>query len=735
MKTDLELSHLSIVPGRQGRVDIDVTNTADVIDGVTAIVDGINPDWIHLERPLISLFPDASDKLGLVFDIPATCPAGDYLVIVRIVSTIEADRQTVHDFWLSVTPVPALELTLSPSIVSGGSEATMRATIVNTGNTTASVFVDALEPTREIDCTVEPSSLLIPQNGSATVDVLLRGKRSWFGDPVSRSITISAKVGDLLVEKKGTFRQKPKIPRGLVTALILAGIVVLWALIFWFVISELRRTEPAAKAPGTDLLEGPENIPLARVAGTIEGTVRASTTGNGIPRITVEARRLNADDELVAVGSAATDDDGNYSLKSLIPGTYLIRFSADGFTPLWYGQNPGEPENQAAATEVAVDPQKMISGLDVSLTGEFGVLSGSVALPPDGPEVLLTVTATQIVERSGVGGGPGGEPATATTETIDGTFLLGPLPTPSTYVITVTGDGFQTQQFEQTLSRGGTSIVNTVELGAASGVIEGTVRDSGGRLLGGVAVTARSGDVEIRSITPTSGNTGEFRLIGLPTPRTYALTFELPGFSSTTESIDLDAGSSSGQLSVVLVGGNGTISGSAVGPDGVALGGITVTIRGTDFTSETTTLTTNGAGGLAGSFSVTDLPIVPSPANYTVTLSNAAFQTETVGVTFTAPGPQTVGAVQLLPITSEVRGVVSGPSGGLGEVTVTLSDGDRPRETISATNPAGVFAFANVPPGSYTLTFERAQYVTRVVLVQVPAGINVVKDTTLVAKS
>lgn len=146
MKTELAISHLSVIPGEQGSVSIDVVNNADVIDGVTAIVDGINPDWIRLERPVVSLFPDSSDQLELIFDIPKECPAGDYLVIVRIVSTIEADRQSVHDFWLTVEPQPGLEIELRPSIVSGGLEATITATVVNTGNAPIDVTVEALEP-------------------------------------------------------------------------------------------------------------------------------------------------------------------------------------------------------------------------------------------------------------------------------------------------------------------------------------------------------------------------------------------------------------------------------------------------------------------------------------------------------------------------------------------------------------------------------------------------------------
>lgn len=750
MKTALELSHYEVAPGRQGHVDIDVTNNVDVIDGVTAIVDGINPDWIQLEQPVLSLFPEATGRLRLVFDIPATCPAGDYLVVVRIVSTIDADRQTVHDFWLTVSPAPALDVTLTPSIVTGGKSALITATVVNTGNTALDIVVDALEPTREIDCTAEPNMLHVPHGHEALIDIEMRGPRPWFGEPVSRSVTITARSGDVVTEKIGTFRQKPKIPRGLLTALILAAIVLLWALIFLLVITRLGSTEPAAKAVGTDFLTGPANIPLTAVAGTLEGTVTASTTGNGIPRITVEAQRVTADGTLQPIGSAATDDDGVFSLKGLIPGSYKIRFSADGFETVWYESGTDE----ATADAIRLDPRQVLDDIDIELTGDTGRLLGNIALPPDAPDVPLTVTATQVVERTDAPGAPadgstdgsaGGStidggtdgdtttaPFTATQVTTDGTIDLAGLPTPATYTVTVTGPGFDTQQFEQTLTGGENSVLNTVTLSAATGAIEGTVRDAAGRALGGVAVTARSGDIEVRSITPTIGNVGQFRIVGLETPQTYALTFELPNYSSTTEALSLAAGESRTGLAPVLVGGSGTVTGTAVAADGTPLGGITVVVLGDDFRSETTTLTTSGAGGGAGSFTVTDLPV---PSAYTISLGSDRLQTETVGATFLAAGPQSVGNIVLLPVDSQVRGTVTGPDGGLGEVTVTLSDGIRPRVTTSATNPAGTFAFANVPAGWYTLTFERTGYTTKVVLIEVVAGIDRVQGTTLVREA
>ena len=715
MKTDLALSHLEVVPGTAGRVQIDVTNTADVIDGVTAIVDGIDPDWVRLEQPVVSLFPDTSDRLGLILDIPRDCPAGDYLVIVRIVSTIEAERETAHDFWLTVRAQPALALDLRPAIVTGGSDATIEATIVNTGNSTIEVTVEALEPTREVDCSVDPAMFTIPQGDEALIDVVMRGPRPWFGEPQIRSIQITATTGEVVVERMATFRQKARIPRGLITALILASIVVLWALIFLFVVSELRRGEPAAKAVGTHFVSGPDNIPLTAVAATVGGTVTASTTGDGVPRITVVALRVTADGSLRPVGSAATDDDGVYSLRSLIPGTYLLHFTADGFGEVWYPASP----DQTGAESISLDPLQTLTGTDVVLAGASGRLLGTVALPPGAPDAPLTVTAT-LIDGTPNPDDPDAPSFSVTAEITDGQIDLSGLPTPGTYQVTVTGDSFQTQQFEQTLDGGQASVINTVDITAANGSIKGIVRDPGGTLLGGVFVTARSGETEFRTITPTAGNVGEFTLTGLVTPQTYVLTFSQPGASSTTEALSLTAGQNLEGFIAVVVSGSGTITGTVVSATGEALGGVAIKVLGDGFTSETSTLTTTGTAGGAGSFTISGLPV---PGNYTVGLSSPNLQDETLGMNFQGAGQQSIGTVTMLADNGVVRGTVSGPSGNVGGASVVLSDGTtRTRTTTSATNPAGTYAFADAPAGSYTVTVSASGLATRVVLVDIAAG-------------
>ena len=47
MRTDVAFTHVAVEPDVPVQVEIEVTNTSDVIDGVTVIVDGLDQDWIE----------------------------------------------------------------------------------------------------------------------------------------------------------------------------------------------------------------------------------------------------------------------------------------------------------------------------------------------------------------------------------------------------------------------------------------------------------------------------------------------------------------------------------------------------------------------------------------------------------------------------------------------------------------------------------------------------------------
>lgn len=763
MQTDLQISHLTVNPGVSKRVDISVTNTTEVIDGVTAIVDGINPEWVRLERPLVSVFPDASDQVTLVFDIPTSCPAGDYLVVVHVVSTLDTNRESVQDFWLTVTESIDLGLELTPSIITGGKTAAFSAKVLNTSNTDVGTTINAWEPTRAIDCRVEPQSIVLPYQESAPVEINLRGPRPWFGQPTPYSIIVTAQTGETVTEQTATFNQKPRIPRGVITALILGGIILLWALIFLWVISEVRSGEKVTKAVATDLFTGTDGVPLAAVAGEAGGRVTASTNSQGIESITVEANRIAADGELQPIASVASDADGAYTLPALVPGTYKLRFSADGYADLWYP----DAADAADAAEIPIVPaaiatpeqQAIAANLNVQLTGDLGRLVGVIALPPDSPQVPLTVTVTPVdldepaAGDAGAGADDGsvqidtstgstdsapagdttsaGDTATATADsptytqvTEDGVIDIDGLPTPATYEITITGEGFEAQQLTAELGGGDASVLNTVRMSAATGEISGVTVDQAGSRLGGVTVTASSGDQTFSAVTPTSGDVGTFRFIGLETPQTYVLNFEREGFSSSSQALSLEPGQPRDGLSATLVGGNGTISGVVVDVDGSAVGGAQVDVRGGDVVASTSTLTT----GTPGAFFLTSLPV---PNRYAVTVTADGYQAETVDATLLVSGEQGVGTITMLSTTAEISGTVSVDGAGRADVIVTLDDGTVPRSTVSATNPAGLYAFSGVPTGSYTLTFEGTDLERRVVLVTVESGVDLERSVSL----
>ncbi len=728
MRTELGVTHLSVDPGSPARIEIEVTNVSEVIDGVTAIVDGIDQTWIRFDSPVVSLFPGVTTTIGFTIDLPPTCPAGDYLVVVRVVSTIDPERQTVHDFWISVAAVVGFGLELRPRVITAGSSAAIEATIVNEGNVDAPVFVTAIDRTREADCVVEPPEVVVPEGGEARVGIQMRGPRPWFGQAPIRTIVVTAIHDDVEVEELATFTQKPRIARGVVTALILAGIVALWATIFLLVVAALGSGDDPAKATATDFnTGGAANVALAAIAGTTEGQVFASTTGEGIPRITVEAFRVRQTGELLASGSAATDDDGAYSLSSLIPGTYVLRFSAEGYDDIWYPS--GASAEEAAA--IPVGPTETVSGLDVVLTGEPGAFVGAITVPETVQAApTLTVTAT-LLDGDGdpdADGDAAGDVATFTQQT-EADIRLEGLPTPGTYRIRVEGADFEPQVFEESLEGGEVKVLNTVRMGAALGSISGVAVDADGQPLGNVVVTVSGGDVEREVTTPTSGNVGQFQVIGLETPNTYVLTFELDGYSGQTIALDVLAGEDRTGITALLIGGLGSVSGTVRDTDGNPLGDVDVAVAGNEFEASTTTLTAGDDGGGVGSYSISGIPV---PGVYTLTFDADGFVAETLEVGFLAAGPAPPTDVVLRSDVGEISGTVSGGGIPLGDVRVELSDGVAVRSTSTATAPAGAFRFDTVVPGTYTLRVEAEGFAERVVLVRVAEGEAIGRDIDLV---
>lgn len=702
MRTALETRRVLATANRPVTVDIAVTNTSEVINGISALVTGIDPTCVALEHPVVSLFPETSGTLTLRFLVPPTFPAGTYELVLRVFSTNVDDDVVEHDILLEVEPLESAQLQLRPSLVNGGSSAELQAVIVNTGNVATEFAVLAEEPTRQVACRTEPATVIVEPGLEAAVTVIASGKRPWFGNPIGRNIEVTATSAQLELAETGRFNQKPRVARGVITALILASIVVLWALVFWFVISRLGERQDALKKVGDGFIDGAEELNLANIAGRIEGSVIAVSTGDPLERITVEAYRIRGSgrsDQPEA--SVATDADGAYLFEALLPGQYRLRFSADGFRPKWCGGGPTSPTIRVKpALQSRTGDELSTENCDVNMRGVNGELRGVVATP-DGVEGVATVS---VVAADALPGEPGKEVESEP----DGSFVVAGLATPAEYDVTVSFDGFQPQTTTVSLGAGAVTVIDSSSLIGLSGSISGSVVAENGQLLGGVEVTLRSGPIERTVVTPTAGSngTGTYRFDGLDTPRNYVLTFALDGYSSATRSLELAPGADSTDETngaVELVRGSGTITGrvSALLPGQstpTSLGGVAVRVTSDGFTAETSTIT---GGSDQGTYTVTDIPV---PGNYTITFTATGFDLAADYFRFDEPVTQAASPI-LAPITADIDAValVGGqPTGGL---VVELNDGATRRLTGSAQSPPGAFSFRSVPPGWYTLTF------------------------------
>lgn len=721
MRAALASESIRLTPGVASTLDVEVTNTSPIIDGLTALVIGLDPGWVQLVQPVVTLFPESTGTLTLRFDVPPSCPAGESALTVRVHSTVDPERSEDHVVWLIVEAVELAELEMRPSLVEGGTHAGMQAMVHNLGNAVTELAITALEPTRALECRVTPPTLTVAPGETGQVTVLAHGKRPWFGQANDRTIQITAASSTLELQSTARFIQKPRVPRGVITTLILASIIVLWALIFLFAIRYLRAGADPAKAVPATWAKGATEVGLADIAAQVNGTVTAASTGEPLPRITVEAYRSDKDGKPVLVGSAATGDDGGYALAGLLPGSYRLRFSSEGFTPIWYPSATSE----TTAELIELVPLAVKEGADLTLAGNAGSLQGQIAAPQGaGGGGPATVKVTLVPSK------PGQEvPEPQIVETT-GPFEIDGLETPATYQVSIERPGFDTQVIEVELGGGQAAVLDTANLLAANGSISGRVVDGGGSPLGGAVVTLRSGTLERVITTPTIGSVGAFTIDGLETPRTYVLTFTLPGYTSATVALDLSGGERRTGVAAVLIGGAGSIQGLVTTSGGQPLGGVTVVVQGKGLELTTATLTSGGGPTGVGSYSLSGLQV---PGTYAITFSKPGFQSTTIEAVFTAAGLQSGLNAQLAPSTSSVSGTVSlgaTPTAGL---SVVLDDGTTSRSVVTAATPAGAFSFANVLPGSYTLTVSGPTVQTRVILIEVVRGTDLARNISVVA--
>jgi len=532
-------------------------------------------------------------------------------------------------------------------------------------------------------------------------------------------------------------RQRPWITRGMLTALILLAIIAVWAAIFLFGLRQVFATDPPVKIAPTSFFGDdvalqastgqvqavgapPGALPKdgslpSGLGGTITGTVTAVSDGMPVGRILVEAIRPRADGGQDVASSTATQLDGSFQVAGLFPGGYLLRFSADGYDPVFY---PGTPD-QAAATPVTAASAQVTAGTNVQITGHPASITGSVD-----PGDTLQAVVTTVTARPVAGPRAGQDVATTTTDGANA-YTLTDLPAPGTYQLSFVADGYQPTVISTTVDGGGQRLQPSVALTAGPGQIAGLITGNGAPL-GGATISTTVAGATVSSGTPTVGEVGRFVLGNLPTPATYVLQISAPGHGSTTQVVDLGPGQNRTDLTFGLAAGTDQVSGRLVDTAGNGIGGATVTVGGMANPPETGTLT----AGTVGAFSLAGLP---AGGSLTLTFTKAGFATTTVPIQVGGTAPVTV---TMADSQGRLTGTVTDPGGvPIAGATVTATDGKRSWPVTSSSAfagaAAGTYVIAGLPAGAYTVTAVAPTTLSRTTLVTVVAGAQTAADFVL----
>jgi hypothetical protein len=727
MRATLAPDVVDVAPGTVAAVQVDVANTSEVIDGVGARVIGLDEQYVTANPKLLPLFPDARGTVRLSLAVPAWFPAGVRQVAVEVQSHGALEPSVYLDLNLDVAARPALRVTVAPKIIRTRRSARYVVQLHNDGNVPLGVTLQGVDLDRSCECHFSQDAVRVDAGTTVSLFMTVRCPRMLTGGELDRNLTVRAtpEVLDRDADASPTeaehvsgmhsapvqVRQRPLIGRGLMTAMILASIVVLWAGAFLLGIAKVFGGDPltkdapasffvkpasgAALAPGGSHEAAPAGaIPKSGqvppgVGGQITGTVLAVSDNQPVGRILVQAVRISAGKQHI-VSSAATQADGTYTLSGLFPVDYYVKFSAPGFKTIWY---PSSPTAQHAKS-VPAQAQGTTAGINTVITGLPAQISGKVVASG-----AVTAVATTVVAHPLTGNG---KAITAPTGA-DGTYSLKGLPAPGTYELTYTAAGYQTNAITDTVTGGDNRLEPDVVLGAGAGQITGTVLDSAGHGVGGATVSTTVNGKPLTVITPTTGAVGAYALTNLLTPATYVITFTATGYGSVTQVISLAPGKSASK-DVNLTEGTGTVTGTVTTVQGgkqVSLGGVSITVGGATTPTGTAPSTTTLTEGTAiGSFAVNGLT---APGSYTITASLAGYNSATLPFTLSANGTGATVQITLTQSTGTIKGQVSGActqtdcSGDL----VSVTDGANV-QTVRVTDTG--YLVSGLHPGTYSVT-------------------------------
>ena len=426
-------------------------------------------------------------------------------------------------------------------------------------------------------------------------------------------------------------------------------------------------TISGARTLDTATVNGFDSFTGNALNATASNTINVSPVGNLFGRITDNMTGLPIVGATITLSpgglTTTSNSGGNYSFTSVTAGAYTVTVSATNYN----NEVVGATVTSGSATE-----------RNVSLTPVNGTVSGAVTssgTPVSGVTINIINSVGVIV-------------ATTTTSGAAGTNYSISVP-PGNYTITATSPLYQFA------SRGITVLSNqnttaNFDLIAIVGTISGTITPSVPTRISifttdGIFVTSQENALDTYSIS------------GLA-PGSYIVRAEAAGYITQQIGTVLTPTQLDSNVNFALVANSTTLSGQI--RDGEAPGNplIPGTVNVINSLGQNVATVTT----VDGNYSVDGL----GPGSYSVLFTSEGYASQTLGAIVADPPVPVILNASLIKLAGSITGTVSVPG-----ATITLFQNGLP-VAVTQADTTGVYTFANLAPGNYTLVASAPNFQT-----------------------
>ena len=418
----------------------------------------------------------------------------------------------------------------------------------------------------------------------------------------------------------------------------------------------------------------PQTVTVESSYETRLGTFRLSSIYGSISgKVTVNDGGSTANIDVTATASdgtktqVKTTGDGSYAISNLLPGSYNVTASADGYV------------SAERSISVTADTNTLVDGLALKLSSGSLKVSVEYADKPD--------TAGITVKLSDSSGNTVSEIITTNNLTVSFTGIQ-----VGTYTITAEAEGYASSV------KAGVSVISALEtyvympaLANRYGTVSGTIKDTKG-------IAIENAIVKIGEISVFTGKDGTFSKTGIPVGN-HSVSISKEGYSSQilAQTITVESSMTTNIGTIQLVSIYGSISGSVAVNDGKSVANIDVSATSSDGTRIQAKTIENGSYTIQGL----------TPGSYTVTASSEDYSDAYRSVSVTADRNTEVDLLTLNSKYGTLTGrVIDSDGNPLSGVAIMIGNLD-----AITTKTDGTFSKDRVPVGTYSLSITKEGFV------------------------